>query len=248
MRTKALAMLAILLLLAVAAAYAQEAAAPAAPKYTVTSVSGGGSLTGTMKVKGVAPKAGTIPTTKDQSVCHAFVPDESVVAGKDGGLANVIVYFVGITSGKDPKTLPPAVLQNKECRYHPHVQAMMVGNDLTVTNDDPILHNSHGYAVGDQTVFNRALPTQGMKQPVKIKKSGLMHIKCDAGHTWMNGFIMAVESPYYAVSDADGKFTIADIPPGSYTVKIWHEKFGEQEQKVTITAGKPTALDLTLGG
>jgi plastocyanin len=242
MNTKAL--VAAAALLAPAVALAQDATAP---KYTVAAVANGGRLAGAVKFKGAAPKAGTLPVTKDQAVCHATVPDETVTVGKEGGLANVLVYFTDVKTGKDPKTLPPAVLENKDCRFVPHVQAVMVGTDLIVTNEDPILHNSHAY-LGEATIFNRALPTQGMKQPVKVKKPGVMHVKCDAGHTWMSSYVVGVENPYFAVTGEDGKFTIADIPPGTYTVKVWHEKFGEQQQKVTIAAGQGATLDLTMGG
>ena len=216
-----------------------------ASAYEVAAVANGGSLKGKVTGKGTA--GANIPTTKDQQVCHANVPDESLLVGEGGGLANAIVYFVGVESGKDPASLPAPVLANKECRYVPHVQAMMVGQKLTIANSDPILHNTHTYDEAEKTVFNLALPIKDQKIEKVMKKPGLVHAKCDAGHTWMNGYIWVNDNPYFAVTDATGSFEIKDIPAGDYTVVVWHEKLGKSENDISIKAGAAADLSVALG-
>jgi hypothetical protein len=230
---------------AISALAAVCAVALGAAAYEVAPVTNGGSLKGKITGKGAA--GANIATTKDQQVCHANVPDESLVLGEGGSLANAIVYFVGVESGKDPAGMPAAVLANQACRYVPHVQAMMVGQELTIANSDPILHNTHTYDEAEKTVFNLALPIKDQKIKKTMKKPGLVHAKCDAGHTWMSGYIWVNDNPYYAVTDAKGMFEIKDIPAGDYTVVVWHEKLGKSEQDVSIKAGAAADLSLALG-
>ncbi len=216
--------------------------------YEIVAVEDGGSLSGTITTKAAASNAKTIAVTKDEGTCHATVPDESCLVGEKGGLANAIVYFVEVEAGKDPATMPDPMLQNKECRYVPHAQAMMVGQPLVITNEDPVLHNTHTYdGTGEKTVFNLALPIQGQKIKKKMKRVGLVNAKCDAGHTWMNGYVWVNQNPYYAVTDAAGNFEITDVPEGDYTVKVWHATLGESEHEVTIDAGSAASLTTVMG-
>jgi hypothetical protein len=84
-----------------------------------------------------------------------------------------------------------------------------------------------------------------MQLPQTMKKPGIVTFKCDAGHTWMSAYVFVVDQPYYAVTDAAGKFELKDVPPGAYTLVVWHESLGTQEQKVTVAAGKPSAAGFT---
>ena len=221
--------------------------AGAAWGYEITPVENGGSLQGVITTQAASTNQKSIETTKDQVVCHTSVPDEGLLVGENGGLAHVVVCLLDIESGKDPKSMPEPVLANKGCRYEPHVQAMTVGESLTITNEDPILHNTHAYDSGERTVFNMALPIQGQRIKKKMKKPGVLNAKCDAGHTWMNGYIYVHLNPYYAVTDADGNFEITDIPVGDYTVKVWHPTLGEVERAVSISAGEAATVKLNLG-
>lgn len=238
MKIKTLTILALCLMVATAAS---------AAKYEVVAVEDGGSLKGKITTKAASSAGGTIEVTKDQQVCHANVPDESVIVGEGNGLANVVVYFVEVAAGKDPKGMPAAELSNKDCRYVPHVQAMMIGEQLVIKNEDPILHNTHTYDAAEKTVFNLALPIQGQTIKKRMKKPGMVNAKCDAGHTWMDGFVWVNENPYYATTDADGNFEISDIPEGDYTIGLWHEKFGTSEHDVEIMGGEATDFTASIG-
>ncbi len=194
-----------------------------------------------------APGARALPAvkvTKDVQACTATHQPETIVVGKEGALANAVVYLKDISSGKPLEKAAKASLDNKGCTFVPHVQIVPVGSTLTIHNSDNVLHNTHAL-LGVDTLFNVALPITGMQLPQTMRKLGVVSVKCDAGHTWMSAYIFVVEQPYYAVTDASGKFDLKDVPPGAYTLAVWHESLGTQEQKVTVTAGKPSAAAFT---
>ena len=139
-------------------------------------------------------------------------------------------------------------IDQKGCQYYPHVNAVMVGQPLEIKNDDATLHNIHAMPnVNSQ--FNEGQPVQGMVSTKKFDKVEMtpFKIKCDV-HGWMKSYMAVMPHPFYAVSQANGSFTIANLPPGQYTVVAWHEKYGQQEQKVTVGAKESKALSFTFKG
>ena len=124
---------------------------------------------------------------------------------------------------------------------------MQVGAKLTIHNVDPILHNTHGTYEDGRTAFNLALPMQNQIIKKRIKKPGIIAMKCDAGHTWMSAYVIAFDHPYHAVTGEDGAFTITDVPAGTYTLSIWHERLPAQTLEVTVAAGKTATVEIELG-
>lgn len=211
--------------------------------YVGATVSNGGAVSGTV----TAPGAKALPpvkVTKDAQVCSATHQPETIVVGKAGALANAVVYLKDISTGKPLDKAAKASLDNKGCTYVPHVAVVPVGSTLAIHSSDNVLHNVHAF-LGSDTVFNVALPIPGMQLPQMMKKPGIVSVKCDAGHTWMSAYVHVVEHPYYAVTDAAGRFELKDVPPGTYTLVAWHESLGTQEQKVTVAGGKPSAAAFT---
>jgi plastocyanin len=146
-----------------------------------------------------------------------------------------------------PKPAPLAskvILDQKNCHYIPHVQAVPVGSTLEIVNSDPMLHNIHGYA-GTTTTFNLAMPMKNQRIPRPLKKPGVQTVKCDV-HTFMIGYVVVVEAPY-AVTGADGAFAVKGLPAGTYTVSAWHEKFGERTAQVTVPAEGSVTASLAYG-
>jgi len=214
-----------------------------AAKYKVVDVSNGGSITGTIKFNGTPPKNPVLKATKDEDVCGATLNADYYIVGANGGLKNVAIAIENIDAGKayDKKEIIP--FANKDCMFGPHVSAAVKGQKLGIVSHDPVLHNTHLYS-GDKlkTMYNIALPLQDKVIKKKLKKSGVVTVKCDA-HEWMLGYVYVGTNPYVTISADDGSFTLSDVPPGSYKVTIWHEKLGKVSKDVTVTAGAATKLD-----
>jgi polysaccharide lyase family 4-like protein len=220
------------------------AALPSAA-YEAIAVNNGGTIEGVVTLSG-APAGATITTTKNQDYCGATIPDPTYTVDSAGGLANVIVYLKDIAKGK-PGPSEPLKLVNEHCMFAPRVQGAMVGEQVTISSDDPILHNTHPQnAETNATIYNIALPFKGFSvtKPLPANPE-LIKIKCDA-HEWMHAWIMELDHPYYTTTGPDGHFTIKDVPPGNYTLAVWHEAAGEKSEPVVVAAGKTTKSKITL--
>ena len=227
---------------AAAATSTAAAAAPVSPDAAT--------ITGAIKLDGAAPKEPVIQMAADpycQSQHSTPVMDEEVVADGTGALANVFVYVENV-AGNFPAPSTPVVLDQKGCQYHPHVNAVMVGQPLEIKNDDATLHNVHAMPnVNSQ--FNVGQPVQGMTENHKFDKAEVtpFKIKCDV-HGWMKSYMAVMPHPFYAVSQANGQFTINNLPPGNYTLVAWHEKYGTQKQQVTVGAKESKTVTFNFKG
>jgi len=211
--------------------------------YEGKAVEGGGTVTGAARFLGHAPAPKKLEITKDHAVC-AKVPkySEVLIVGPGKGLHNAVVFLDRVKSGK-PLRAGRASIDNRECRYEPHVQAVAVGTEMLVKNSDAVLHNTHA-KLPNSDVFNYGLPEKGQVIPKKLTRTGLIKVGCDAGHTWMSAYILVFDHPYFAVTDTYGRFTIGDVPPGKYNLIIWHEKLGKQVKPVTVTPGGKVELSV----
>jgi plastocyanin len=217
------------------------AAAPAASADAAT-------LTGVVKLAAAPPAMPTIQMSADPYCAsqHASAPakDEEVVTGPGGELENVFVYIKQI-NGNFPASTTPVVIDQHGCQYHPHVLAVQVGQPLQIKNSDNTLHNIHALPVVNSP-FNEGQPVQGMVSTKKFDKPEItpFKVKCDV-HGWMKAWMAVLPHPFYAVSQANGAFTIPNLPPGTYTLVAWHEKYGAKEQQVTVAAKESKAVNFT---
>ncbi len=202
----------------------------------------GGTVSGTVKYSGAAPAPKQIDVNKDKQVC-AVKPhyDESLVVGSGGGIANAVVVIEGAKAAAKPGEVK---FNQQGCRYDPHVLAFTAGSTIDILNSDGILHNIHTYAKVNPS-FNMAQP--GFKKVVKkqIDKPEVIKVTCDA-HNWMQGWWYVTSSPYFAVTDDKGNYTIKDVPAGSYQIEVWQEKLGKQEQKAGVKDGQATTVNFEL--
>ena len=162
----------------------------------------------------------------------------------NGGLQNVFVYIKDGLGNKYLFDTPtePVKLDQKGCRYVPHVVGLRTTQPLEVSNSDATLHNVHGMPEANRE-FNVGQPVPGMKNAVTFTTPEVMvPFKCDV-HSWMSAYVGVVSHPYFAVSGGGGKFELRTIPPGTYTIEAWHEKLGRQEQ--TVTLGEKDSKDIT---
>src|SRR5881227_478418 len=199
-------------------------AAPSSPAATPSGqrvdTATAGSVKGMVTLDGTAPKNEAIKMNADP-VCvrENKTPQfqETYTVGSDGkSLGNVFVYVKdGLGNYVFDTPTTPATIDQKECRYHPHVFGMRVGQPLEIINSDPTLHNIHALPKGN-TEFNTGQPIQGMKTTHTFDKPEVMvPFKCDV-HGWMNAYVGVVNHPYFAVTKDDGKFELANMPPGTY--------------------------------
>lgn len=217
--------------------------------YEVVDVVDGGSIVGTIKAaEKVADPVAKIETTvpEEQKLCGSEFKMNKYVISADLGVKNVIVALQKVTKGKAmPKQ--DLLLDNKNCQFHPLVGVAYRGSQFVIHNADPIFHNtSLGLIMKDKrsTVYNLALPTQDATIKKPVRRTGMHSVKCDS-HKWMRAYVYAARNPYVAVTDANGKFEIADILPGKYEVMVWHEGFGEVVKTVEVKPGQATTMDHT---
>jgi len=219
------------------------AAAPAAVAYEGTGVTDGGTITGLVRVVGDVAPLPPQPVHKELGVCGQTVRDDRLVTGTAGALQFAVVTVNGITKGK-PVPRTDVVLHNRLCAFVPHVTSATRGQMLEIVNDDPILHDAHAW-LGERTLFNLAIP-RGRTVHHPLGDAGLVHINCNVRHTWMHAYILVDDDPYHAVTGPDGRFTIADVPAGTYRLTAWHEMLGTIETPVTVTAGATVTANVDL--
>ena len=214
-------------------------------QYKASDVKDGGSISGTVKYKGTAAAPKKLEVSKDKEVCGKTPKVDQSLVVNNGNLANAVVTITDIKSGKkiDAKKV---TLDQKNCEYQPHVLAVPAGSTVEILNPDGILHNVHSYSKVNSP-FNMAQPKFKKNLDVKIDKPEAIEIKCDV-HGWMHGWLVATESPYVAVTDNSGNFKLTDVPPGSYTVEVWHEKLGKNTQKVTVKAKEDAKVSFDVAG
>jgi len=203
-----------------------------------------GNIVGKITYGGTAPAPKPIAMTKDKEVCSREPHfDESLVVAPDKGLANVVVYIKDAPNA--PKmAMPPQnpKLDQRSCKFHPHVQLIPAGGTLDVLNNDGILHNIHTYPKNNPPV-NQAQPKFKKVMPLKFEKPDTVRLTCDV-HTWMSGWLIVAPHAWYAVSGPDGAFKIENVAPGSYTLSYWQETLGGQTAQVTVPPSGDAKADL----
>jgi len=225
-----------------------ESAAPAGGGQKVDPATAG-TITGMVMIDGTAPKNEPIkmnadPVCQKENTTPQF--QETYMVGSDGkSLANVFVYVKdGLGNYVFDAPTDSVKIDQKECRYHPHVFGIRVGQTLEITNSDPTLHNIHALPKSNSE-FNTAQPIQNMVTKHTFDKPEIMvPFKCEV-HGWMNAYVGVMSNPYFAVTGDDGKFSIKTLPAGTYTIEAWQEKLGTSTQSVTLAASETKDISFT---
>jgi plastocyanin len=196
-------------------------------------------ITGVILFKGTPPPETEITPLMDNADCASMHKDTPTthfyVVGPKGELSDVVISLKGVTGKSTGADAPPVVIDQKGCVYTPAVVAVQTGQKLIVKNSDSCLHNVHTKpAVAGNEEFNQVQMPDGADLALTFPKpESFLKIQCDV-HSWMFAWVTVVDSPFFCVSDKDGKFVIKNVPPGKYTVEAAHRKLGAQTQDVEI--------------
>lgn len=223
------------------------------PNFTTIDWANAGTIEGTVHYAGTAPKP--IPIDMSQDPACGLGPanfSEQVVVNQ-GGLANV---FLSVKDGLGNKVYATpsdaVVMDQKGCRYVPHVIGVMAGQPVRFTNSDPTMHNIHiaptdsANTAVDLSQGPRGAANQGQDEATFHAPELMIPVRCNM-HPWMQAFINVAPNPFYAVSDATGHYAIKGLPPGTYTVDADQEQMGEKTATVTVPAKGTATLDFTYG-
>ncbi len=206
----------------------------------------GGAVTGTVAFKGTPPPRQHVNFGGEKAcaLIHGDAPPEieTLIVNDNGTLRWTLVYLKDAAAGAYTPSSEPVVYSQKGCVFVPHVAAVMAGQPVEVCNDDALLHNVRAQSKQGQS-FNLAQPVQGMKTRRVLSKPEIgIPLKCDV-HFWMVAYLHVLPHPFFAVTAADGRFTLPDVPAGTYTLEAWHETLGVQIQPVTVTDGGTASVE-----
>jgi hypothetical protein len=210
----------------------------APPDHTaVVDPASAGSIRGKVVLEGAPPALRPInmnsePACAKANASSAVSPE--IVTGENGALANVVVYVKsGLGSARFDPPRNPVVLDQKGCMYDPHIVALMTNQPLEIKNDDATIHNVHATPRENQE-WNKAQRAGGAELETSFPRPELaIPFMCNV-HPWMRAFVFVFSNPYYAVTSKTGTFELENLPPGVYTIEAWQERFGTQDQTVTI--------------
>jgi plastocyanin len=202
-----------------------------------------GTISGKVTYEGTPAKPKPIDMSKEPSCAkqHATtVTTETVVTGPSNSLDNVVVY---LSAGAPDENAPSQSVKfdQKGCQYIPHVLAFQVNQTLEIANDDQTSHNIHPLPKINRE-WNKSQPQGTPPMTAKYDKPEFIPVKCNI-HPWMHGNFAVLKNSHYAVTQGEGGFTLANLPPGKYTITAWHESYGDQTQEVTISGSETKTIN-----
>ncbi len=205
---------------------------------------GAGAITGKVSYTGTPAKAKPIDMSKEP-VCVKLHPKglltENVVTGPGNTLENVVVY---ISAGAPDSSAAPATavsFEQKGCHYTTHVLAFRTGQNVEISNSDPLSHNIHPLAKINRE-WNRIQPPETPPFSYSYENEEFIPVKCNI-HAWMRAYFVVLKTGHFGVTGEDGLFKLPDLPPGKYTVTAWHETYGTRSQEITIAGGETQTVN-----
>jgi plastocyanin len=210
-----------------------------------------GTIKGRIVFTGKAPARKRVDMDEDPlcaKLHKTAVYDNTVEVGRRNALANAFVYIKkGLEGKKFEPPAEPVVIDQHGCWFEPRVIGMQTGQALKAVNSDPVTHNIHPKAKVNRE-WNQNQPEGAEPAIRKFSLPEVMiRVKCNI-HAWMKAWVGVVDSPYFAVTGADGSFEMKNVPPGIYTIEAWQESLGTQEQEVTLAASGKAAAEFTFKG
>lgn len=219
----------------------------AARAYRPSAVSVPGAIGGTITLQG-EPRDSMVAVTRDPRVC-GDTASVSETSANGSSLANVLVWVDGIAVGKPLPDVRRQTLTIERCRFEPRVLAVASGSTINVFSRDRTVHEARFYREGDGEPVEY-IHTVDAGQVVPSEKiastPGIVEVRC-AQHPWARAYVAVFDHPYFAITDENGSFKIDSLPPGTYTLKVWHERLAKPtEQRVVVGPGGSGHLDVSL--
>jgi hypothetical protein len=200
---------------------------------------GSGRITGTVTTTAVRPRP--IRVAFDQQVCGAQLPNEAILVGPGGALANAVVTVRGLKARTPARDVR---VTNERCAFVPRVQVVAPGGTMATSSRDPILHTTVLHSPEGRQLLNLALPSTTVELRRPLPASGPLRVSCST-HQWMRGWILVTDE-LSVVTGADGTFTLPDLAPGRYELAVWHEQLKAASQTVTVTAGQSVPVSFAM--
>ena len=230
----------------------QAATAAPAGGAATPDLANGATVTGKVVFDGTKPVMKTIDMSANPTCmnAHKAAPQKSeeVVINDNG---TVKYAFVWVKAGLPDQTwqIPTSTVELNQtgCMYQPHVIGIMAGQNIDIKNSDPTNHNIHPMPAINQEWNESQPPGSADKMQSFPRQEVMVPVKCQI-HNWMRAYIGVVSNPFYAVTGDDGTFSLKGLPPGTYTIQVWQEKYGTQEQQITVGAKDSKTLDFTIKG
>jgi len=223
------------------------ATSAAAPPPKKQGIMGNATIKGTVRFTGKAPEMKTPKARKAAERCSEKEIAHNAVLVKDGKLQDTFVR-IAETSDLGEYKAPDAhvTVEQRDCVFIPRIQGAIAGQTIDVVNGDEVLHNIHTYK-GGETWFNTSQPKGAAPISKPLEDTGIIKISCDV-HPWMKSFVLVSSHPFFAVSNAEGAFTIEKVPAGKYEIDAWHAVYGPKKASLEVVEGKAAELTFTYDG
>lgn len=200
-----------------------------------------GALVGRVLYSGPAVPEQTFEITRDSAFCGTQTIIRTVaIHPKTRGLEGAVISIDGSAVPVSDTAVPPLVLTNTRCAFAPRIAVGIVGQQVEIRNNDPVMHNTH-ISMGPRTFVNVAMIPASRPVGKPLKQPGIYTVKCDA-HKFMQAHVLAFMHPYFGVTDETGAFRIPNLPAGEHQVTIWHETLGTFQQTITVSAQHDTSI------
>ena len=202
-----------------------------------------GTIKGSVRYSGAPMERKKFPVTIDQYLCGKEKIAGDLLLSPNNGIQNVVVSLHGLPAGaKWPANPAPVKMDQSKCDFIPRVVIVPVGGTVEFLNSDRLMHNVRSGGK-ENPPFNRAQP-HARTIAIGFKHPEVLRVDCDL-HTWMRGWVVIAEHPYYTLTNEAGEFMIENVPPGKYTLQLWQETLGTTTQDVTVS-GDSTNVNLRM--